>query len=593
MMFQLRKPYAFLFITLVVLSVYYSSIFAEVLIVDDHQMIEGLINRDGFDLRQLFMPGSGYYFRPVVYLTYVLDKYLWDAHESFMHLENILFHAANSLLVYLVALRVATREKSGHESTVALFAASLFALHPIATEPVNWISGRTDLLAGFFLFLSLYLLLVSLDSRPSPLSIVSAVLATLSFFIAPLGKETAIFWYPAGLLLIYAYCRDDAQRFPNDLIFSLRNNSFYYLLMTAVPVGYFTYRNLALQRHDSGIGLAVKGIVSSENHDYFNKIRISLKVFGFYIKKLILPLPLNFTIGKISNWYVLVGAIGIILCLYLLYKRNLFSSILLMAACIISPALLVSLGRMALAPLAERYLYMPAAFFAMAVSFAGSRLIQKYSIPNTVVVVSGLLILLTSGYFTWQRNIIWQTNLTLFQDCVRQNPDHAVAKNALATALKGSGRVDEANRLIESNRLPESDTFSIVTEINRAIALSEKKDYEGARKILISATCPENSPYYKNYLQNRAYMNDRLMDTIKDEKRKRRLNLENLDLMTKLQAKSGDPYGYYHLGQLHFSAGNRAKAIECFRLAAEKSPESAFYHKPAMRLVERLSKTDR
>jgi len=592
-MFQLRKPYALLFITLVVLSVYYSSIFADVLIVDDHQMIEGLINTDGFNLKGLFFPGSGYYFRPAVYLTYIIDKHLWGAHESFMHLENILFHVANSLLVYLITIRVAVREKTGFESVIALFAASLFALHPIATEPVNWISGRTDLFAGFFLLLSLYLLLVSLESRPSAISVISAGFAAISFFIAPLGKETAIFWYPAAMLLIYAYGRDHNLRFPRDLLYSLRNNSFYYLMVTAVPVGYFTYRHFALRRHDSGVGLALKGIVSSEHTDYFNKIRIGFKVFGFYIKKLILPLPLNFTIDRISNWYVVVGIIGILLCIYLVYKRTLFSSILLMSACIISPTLLVSLGRMALAPVAERYLYMPAAFFAIAISLAGSRLILKYRIPANVVVVSGLLILVTSGYFTWQRNLVWQTNLALFQDCVRQNPEHNVAKNALATALKSNGRVDEANRLIESNRAPAGDNFNIVAEINRAIVLSEKKDYEGARKILKSSTCLESSPFYKNYLQNLAYMNNRLLETIKDEKRRKRLKLENIELMTKLQSQSGDPYGYYHLGQLHLAEGNRLKAIEYFRLAAEKSPESAFYHKPAKRLVERLSNSGR
>lgn len=591
-MSQLRRPFAFLFITLVVLSVYYSSLFAEILIIDDYQMIEGLINMDRFDVKGLFFPGSGYYFRPAVYLTYYIDKYLWNAHESFMHLENILLHAANSWLVYLVTCRVATREKVDNGPTIAIFAALLFALHPIATEPVNWISGRTDLFAGFFLLLSLYLLFVFLDSSPSLISMVSLIFAAMTFFIAPLGKETAIFWYPAVILTIYAYRRNELH-FPQDLIASLGNNLRAYVLMSAVPVAYFTYRYLALKKHDSGVGLAVKGIVSSENHDYLNKIRISLKVFGFYVKKLILPLPLNFTINKVSNWYVLVGIITIIFCIYLLYKRNLFSSLLLMSACLISPALLVPLGRMALAPVAERYLYMPAAFSAIAVSIAGAGLVQKHRIPANVSTICGLLILLTFGYFTWQRNIVWQTNLALFQDCVRQNPEHHVAKNALAMALKGSGRTDEANRLIESNRVSADDKFSIVAEINRAIVLSERKNYEGARKILLSSSCQENSPFYRNYLQNLLYMNNKLLDTIKDEKRKKRLRLENIDLMTKLQSSNGDPYGYYHLGQLHLAEGNKQKAVEYFRLAAEKSPENAFYHKPAMRLVEQLSDADR
>lgn len=588
-MLHLRRPYALLFITVVVLSIYYSSIFAEVLMIDDYAMIEGLINREGYNIKELFLPGTGYYFRPAVYLSYILDKYLWGAHESFMHLENMLLHAVNSCLVYLITLRVATKEQVEHGMNTALFAALLFALHPIATEPVNWISGRTDLFAGFFLLLSLYLLLISLRTSQASISTVSLILAAISFFVAPLGKETAIFWYPAALLTIYAYCRDNKRHFPQGIVTSVVNNVHSYVLFTAVPVAYFTLRHYALKKHDSGVGLAVAGIISTENHDYYNKIRISLKVLGFYVKKLVLPLPLNFTINKVSNWYVLLGIVAVISCIYLLYKSDLFSSLLLMSACIISPALLVPLGRMALAPIAERYLYIPAAFSAVAVSVAVAGLIQKYRLPGKVVGPCGLLILLVFGYYTLQRNFVWQTNVALFQDCIRQNPDNAVMKNALAMALKADRRTGEANSLIESNSVSPEDKFNIVTELNRAIVLCEKNDYEGARNIILASTCQDNSPYYKNYLEHLVYVNNKLLGTIKDEKRIKHLKSENIELMTKLQAKKGDPYGYYHLGQLYLAEGNRQKAVEYFRLAAEKSPENAFYHKPAKRLVERLS----
>ncbi len=85
----------------------------------------------------------------------MMDKFIWGLEESFMHLENIFFHLANTLLVYAVARRAADYLTNTIPSCTVR-AALFFAIHPLNTEVVNWISGRTDLLAGFFLFLAMY-----------------------------------------------------------------------------------------------------------------------------------------------------------------------------------------------------------------------------------------------------------------------------------------------------------------------------------------------------------------------------------------------------------------------------------------------------
>src|SRR6185369_1869625 len=173
-MLQLRKPYALLLIILTVLSVYYSAIFAEILSIDDQKMITGLLNLDDFSLRNVFFPGRAYYYRPLLALSFIADNYLWGAHESFMHLENILLHAANASFVYLIALKI-TRMQGSKSASVPLVAALLFALHPIATEPINWISGRTDLIAGLFVLISFHLLLLSLENGSKAALAVSAL----------------------------------------------------------------------------------------------------------------------------------------------------------------------------------------------------------------------------------------------------------------------------------------------------------------------------------------------------------------------------------------------------------------------------------
>lgn len=584
-MLQLRKIYAVLLIFLVVLSVYYTTIFAEILSIDDHKMLDDLLNVDVFTFKGLFFPGGGYYYRPLLVASFIMDKYLWFLHESFIHLENILLHSLNACLVFFISTTIAAR-RAEDSTNISLFAALLFALHPLATEPVNWLSGRTDLIAGFFLFASCLALIHSLEKKSFLLLAVSSLL----FFISPLAKETSIFWYPASLFLVYVVSRNPDNKFPRDLFATIRSHYSYYIALTAAPVGYFVLRYYALKSYDSGIGLAVKGIVKSGDYDLYNKVRITLKVFGFYFKKLVAPLPLNFIINSVSNWYVIAGVLAILFSLYLCWRRSLLSSLMLMSVCIISPALLVPLGKMAIAPVAERYLYMPSAFFAIALSVWGVSVFQRYRVSCKLVTAVAILILLGAGYATWQRNLVWQTNLAFFQECVRQNPDFMPTRNELATALKNAGRVEEAERLYLSNRVPSTGSYHIVTEINRANVMAANKDVKGAIDLLKGLDCKPTNYFFKNYLQSRLYLNGLMLQETKNVKLKNSINIENIELTKKLLANSADPYNYYQIGKLCMIAGDKKQAVEYFRLAADKSPVTAFYNEPARKLAERLGK---
>jgi hypothetical protein len=582
-MFQLRKPYALLLIILTVLTVYYSAIFAEILSIDDKEMIERLINLDGFDLKRHFFPGGGYYYRPLLSFTFIADKYFWGAHESFMHLENVIIHALNAVLVYLLTTRIIEMRLS-KSGLVPLVAALLFALHPLATEPVNWISGRTDLLACFFVLSSFYFLLKALKSSANTALVISAIL----FFLSPLAKESGIFWYPAAMLLVYVMTRNKELSFSKDLFQSIRKNYRYYLALTATPVGYFTLRYFALKTYDSSVARAVKGVVNSQHHDIYNKIRISFKVFGFYIKKLIFPLPLNFTISNVSNWYVLVGVIGIIICLYLCYKRDVISALLLMSACTIAPALLVPLGRMALAPIAERYLYIPTAFFSIAVVLYGAKLFQKANYTSVVSSILPAILLSVCGFVTLQRNFVWQKNLSLFQDSVAQNPDHAVMRNELANALRNEGRHTEADSIYNDNKTPLNEEISLAAEINRALTFYRNDDLKSAIALLKRFSGHKESPYYRDYLQKRIYFNDRLIERLDNPVARETIQRENLSFMIELQHLTGDPHGFYNIGQLAMNLGDLQAAYDYFRLAADNSASGAYYKEPAKKLAESI-----
>jgi protein O-mannosyl-transferase len=86
---------------------------------------------------------------PVTWLSHMLDCQLYGLQPAGHHLTNLLFHTANTLLLFLLLRRL----------TGALwrsaFVAALFALHPLHVESVAWAAERKDVLSAFFFLLTL------------------------------------------------------------------------------------------------------------------------------------------------------------------------------------------------------------------------------------------------------------------------------------------------------------------------------------------------------------------------------------------------------------------------------------------------------
>lgn len=97
-----------------------------------------------------FTTGHASNWHPVTWLSHMLDCQLFGASNAgAMHLVNIVFHAANSVLLFLVF-----RRATGSEWR-SLSVAALFAFHPLHVESVAWIAERKDVLSTFFWLLAM------------------------------------------------------------------------------------------------------------------------------------------------------------------------------------------------------------------------------------------------------------------------------------------------------------------------------------------------------------------------------------------------------------------------------------------------------
>jgi tetratricopeptide (TPR) repeat protein len=169
-----------------------------------------------------FMADAGQGIRPVLKLSYTLN-WLADPGPAGFHLVNVAVHAANTLLVYFLSLRLGKPTEAGLPSrpagAVSLLAALLFAVHPVQTEGVTYVCGRSVSLMGFFYLASL--LAYDRGARGGDRLLLWLV-SPAFFLLAVLTRETALtlpaalalweapHWILLGLLLFWLAARPAA-----------------------------------------------------------------------------------------------------------------------------------------------------------------------------------------------------------------------------------------------------------------------------------------------------------------------------------------------------------------------------------------------
>ena len=101
---------------------------------------------------------------PLTWLSLMLDATLFGPGPAGPHFTNVLLHATNAVLLFLLLKRLTSRRSPrGAASRAAeglwpsAFVAAVFALHPLRVESVAWISERKDVLSGLFFLLTLWM----------------------------------------------------------------------------------------------------------------------------------------------------------------------------------------------------------------------------------------------------------------------------------------------------------------------------------------------------------------------------------------------------------------------------------------------------
>lgn len=413
------------------LAVYYPVLQSGPFILDDGDIIAHIRGLAGVPFTELSLFGNGgTYYRPVLMLSFLVDLAVWDMHPGFMHLFNILLHVGNAMLVYL-NVRTFYPQKQDVVRTLPLAAATLFLIHPLNTESVNWIAGRTDPLAAFFVLIAIYLVLLSMQDRKR----YRFWLAALCMLLGSMSKEVAFFSFPAVILFLFLY----KEKRPS----SSNNMSWTWRLTAIVPMllgggAYFVLRTASFKHADKGIAVVTEATAYQLP---LNAAKQLITDFGFYIKKLFIPYPLSLAIDQVSPHYFWLGLIATILFVILMFLRDYLMGMVLLIALTIFPALLNAFFHIAWTPYAERYLYLAVAFLCIAFAIPQpfeKAIIRKY---QKIFLIALICIFLPT---TVHRNWLWADPLELTRLTHQQNPANPTAWSMYAVMLANRQNYDEA-----------------------------------------------------------------------------------------------------------------------------------------------------
>ncbi|MGE5799469.1 MAG: glycosyltransferase family 39 protein, partial [Syntrophaceae bacterium] len=128
---------------------------------------------------------------PLTWLSHMLDSQLFGMNPAGHHLVNLLFHVANTLLLFLVLNRMT---QALWQSAAVAF---LFALHPLHVESVAMVAERKDVLSTFFLLLTLWAYFVYTRSPG-----IVRMIPVVAFFALGLLSKPMLVTLPFVLLLL-------------------------------------------------------------------------------------------------------------------------------------------------------------------------------------------------------------------------------------------------------------------------------------------------------------------------------------------------------------------------------------------------------
>lgn len=490
------------------------------------------------------------YYRPLCTFSYLLDFTSWGLRPGGYHLTNILLHAANSAMAVSILLRL------GWGRTAGLVAGLLFAVHPIHSENVAWIAGRTDVLAFFFCAIALLLHLAAVrdgdgGSRDPPRRALLAVAAS-AFALGLLAKEMSVLligWIAA----VHAIVRRESWRG---------------VARACVPYA-TVFAAVALWRF-AVLRIALPGVPAE--HTLRTVVLSAAPTIARYLGWMLLPL---YQSAYVQNPYVvrlsdprlwsalaILGALALAYRLWARRSRRARLAVAMLAIAFVPISNIVRISGPADMGdvMAERFLYFPSFPFLALVGLGMAAALENVGasrvVRRTLIAVPvGLLALATVAH-----NPIWADELKLYTAALRHSPNAALLWANLANYHLRTGDLAAAATAID--RATELSPESYFVRSSRALwyVLSDRPDQ----------AIPLQQAIVRDARRGKVVALNNLAYLYRTSGRER----EALGILERL-VREGHGYAdvRFNLAEIYHARGEIERARNAYRLALDDRPQ--------------------
>ncbi len=384
-----------------------------------------------------FTTVHSYNWHPLTWLSHMLDVQLFGLNPWGHHLVNILFHVANSLLLFRILWKLTAAFWR------SLFVAAIFALHPLHVESVAWIAERKDVLSTFFGFLAI-LAYVDFVKEQKPLKYI----LLLSFFVISLLAKQMFITLPFLLLLLdywpLSRWRSNLSNL-NGAIMKPISRSLSSLIREKIPLLILTIASSAatyyVQKKSGALNIDTPLLLNMGN---------ALISYVKYIAKMFWPHPLaaiypfnpdEITYLTVFGASIFILAVSYFAALQMKKRPYLLVGWLWYLGTLVPVVGFVRIGDHAMA---DRYTYVPLIGLFVTLVWGANELCEKLHINKGIAATLCIVILAILSFMTIKQQRYWKNDFVLFQHAIEVTDNNAPAHKRLGLAYGSLMNVEKA-----------------------------------------------------------------------------------------------------------------------------------------------------
>ena len=371
---------------------------------------------------------------PLTWLSHALDCQLFHLNAGGHHLTSLLIHVANAVLLFLILAYGTGR------AGPSLFAAALFALHPIHVESVAWVAERKNVLSTFF-----FLLAIGAYGWYARKPDWKRYLAVGFFFAWGLMAKPMVITLPFVLLLL-DYWPLGRVKGGSRAVSDLPQTSWGKLVVEKIPLFALSGVSAVITMQAQQAGGAMRSVTQ---FSLGVRLENAIVAYAMYLWKTIWPVrlaPLYPHPGdSLAGWQVGLSLVVLLaistLVLRFRSKPYVLVGWLWFLGTLVPVIGLVQVGDQAMA---DRYAYIPLIGIFVMIAWLATDVAEGWMIPAAARIGAAMCVMLVLALATYRQLAYWDSSYDLWAHTLAVTKNNFIAEDNLGGALLMDGRVEEA-----------------------------------------------------------------------------------------------------------------------------------------------------